>query len=109
MGITPFDRAYAGDNAIRAGTADSGVMSDWAGLRARFLAAEALRRDGQSHAAIESQASVKAGCFDPSAAEKLAAYANAEPDVNPTALADGKAPGGTEFGDAGAPMPGNRG
>lgn len=109
MGITSFDRTFAGDNAARAEPADSGVMSDWAGLRARFLAGEALRRAGLSYAASESQAIAKTGCFDPATADKLAAYANAEPDVNPTALADGKAHGGTEFGDAGAPMPGNRG
>lgn len=85
---------------------DSGVMSDWAGLRARFFAAQALRRASLD---LAQEQSARAGSFDEMVARKLGSFEDAERAVNPNALADGKVKGGTHVDVAGASMPGDRG
>ena len=86
--------------------ADSGVMSDWAGLRARFLAAQALRRASLD---LPQGQRAMAGSFNETVARKLGSFEDAERAVNPNALVDGKVKGGTHVDVAGASMPGDRG
>ena len=86
--------------------AGSGVMSDWAGLKARFLAAQALRR---ASLAQPQGPRAMAGSFNETVARKLRSFVGAERDVNLNALVDGKVKGGTHVDVADASMPGDRG
>ena len=96
----PQDRAAA--------RPESGEVPDWAGLRARFLAAEALRRAAQD-GGLNSAALPVHGSFDDAAAQNIATYANGECAVNRTDSTDGKAPAGIDRIQAGNPPSGNRG
>ena len=93
--------AAASDSA-----ADSGFMADWAGLRARFLAAQSLRR---ALLDLPQEQRGIAGSFHETVARKLGSFEDAERAVNPNALADGKVKGGTHVDVAGASKPGDRG
>lgn len=64
---------------------------EWAGLKARFLAAHGLRRAMAEVANNGSSAGSGGGSFTAASAEVLASGREASPAVNPTALANGKA------------------
>ena len=90
--------------------AESGMVHgqlDWAGLRARFLAARACRQalgadEDRSDKAIDA-------CFNRSAARALADFEDALHGVNLDNSADGKAPFGIGEDVASASMRGDQG
>lgn len=65
---------------------------EWAGLKARFLAAHGLRRE----LAEGAQAGSTGGSFTAASADVLASGRKISPGVNPTTLANGKALFGIE-------------
>jgi hypothetical protein len=85
---------------------DAQPLLDWQGLRARLMAAHALRREV---AAEPAQPAFANASFNRSVAHELAALCDESYVVNPTALGDGK--GRADIGDniAGAFTPGDRG
>ena len=77
---------------------------DWAGLRARFAAAHAVRRE----LSRESGLPARSGSFAQRSALPLA-VGNSYPDVNRTGLADGKDQAGMSQAIAGEHHAGGRG
>jgi hypothetical protein len=83
------------------------VHPEWFGLRMRYAAAHAARRELLRNA--QALHAARAGSFGRSAAAALLAGHDAVPGVNPNALVDGKHPAGNEGAVAGAPTDGDRG
>lgn len=82
-------------------------LLDWHGLRARFLAARACQR--QLNTPLQASERAANACFDRSAAQAMAEFAEASHDVNLTDSVDGKGPRGMEDGVADASERGDRG
>ena len=106
-------QALRGSTPMRASAAES---FDWHGLRARLTAAHAFRGAWSQAPAAEPRGAgfTPCGSFDADAARAIALWhtpaaariAHPSPDVNPTALGDGKCPGGRPRDEAGAPAAG---
>lgn len=78
---------------------------DWAGLRARFVAALATR---EALWTIAAQAD-DSGSFDPASARQMDAYGHGLSPVNPVALSHGKSREGNHGDTAGTMLTGGRG
>ena len=79
---------------------------EWFGLRTRYAAAHAARRELLRALSLHP---VPAGSFNRNAAATLLAGYDAAQAVNPNTLVDGKYPAGNEGSVAGAPTVGDRG
>jgi hypothetical protein len=92
----------------RLGEANPGrpVHPEWFGLRTRYGAAHAARREMLQMLALRP---APAGSFNRTAAAALLAGYDAAQAVNPNSLVDGKYPAGNEGSVAGAPTVGDRG
>ena len=75
-------------------------LPDWAGIKARFLAAHALRRELAAGGSL-----VAGGSFTDESAHVLAAQRESSLPVNLTASANGKTPFAMENQIAGNPCP----
>jgi hypothetical protein len=81
-------------------------LLDWQGLRARLIAAHALRREVSS---ITSAITAASASFDRAVACELLVLCDSLHHVNPSASANGKSLGGIEANIGGAITPGERG
>ncbi|MEO5598947.1 MAG: hypothetical protein ABIQ66_10045 [Novosphingobium sp.] len=78
---------------------------DWIGLKARFIAAHALRRE----MLVAAQATPPGGDFVTAGEQVLDWQRKSSPDVNPTGLGNVKGLTGITTPVAGNPLVGNRG
>ncbi|MEO7383682.1 MAG: hypothetical protein ABIU18_02000 [Novosphingobium sp.] len=74
---------------------------DWHGLKTRFLAAHALRREME----LQNAAAVAGGSFTSESAQVLASRRENSRGVNPNASANGKTPHAIETDIADPPYP----
>ena len=81
-------------------------LLDWQGLRARLIAAHALRREVSS---IPSETVAASASFDRAVAGELSVLCDSLHLVNLSASANGKSLGGIEANIGGAITPGERG
>ena len=93
-------RAF-GQAAATGDGAAPGPMPDWNGIKARFLAAHALRRELMLNANLMTAG----GSFTAAGPGVLAANRHNMLCVNHTALANGKSPSATRAAFAGIPTP----
>lgn len=81
---------------------------EWAGLRARFIAALAAR-DALRNSAAQGINGRASGSFDSSSARQIGSYGHGLPPINPVVLSDGKSGRGIRIATAGTSITGGRG